>query len=110
MNSGKDHMNDLRTLIDEVAQELTERCHLEFNAFLGETLGFSEEDDPIPLEVCTGIAQGLADASGFRVILQAAILEPIEGRGKHVSRGRATRSRRGTPEPVCELSMTEKTQ
>ena len=79
MNSGKDHMNDLRTLIDEVAQELTERCHLEFNAFLSEELGFSEEDDPIPLEVCIGIAQGLADASGVRVVLQAAILEPIEG-------------------------------
>ena len=79
MNSGKDHMNDLRTLIDEVAQELTERCHLEFNTFLSEELGFSEEDDPIPLEVCIGIAQGLADASGFRVVLQAAILEPVEG-------------------------------
>ncbi len=79
MNNGKDRPNELPTLLDEVAQELTERCHSEFNAFLSEKLGFSEEDDPIPLEVCMGIAQGLADASGFRVVLQAAVLEPVEG-------------------------------
>lgn len=79
MSSGKDHMDELRTLSEGAAEELTERSHTEFNTFLSEQLGFSEEDAPIPLEVCMGIAQGLADASGFRVVIQAAILEPIEG-------------------------------
>jgi hypothetical protein len=37
-----------------------------------------ESQGPIPLEVWTGIVQAIADASGYRIILQAAIVEPIE--------------------------------
>lgn len=79
MSSGKDHSDELDDLIEEVGQSLTERSWEDFNWFLSEELGFSEEYDPIPLEFCMGIAHGLADASGFRVVLQATILEPVEG-------------------------------
>jgi hypothetical protein len=37
----------------------------------------SEWHCPVPLEVWTGIAQALADASGYRIVLQAAITEPV---------------------------------
>jgi len=41
---------------------------------------FSEFESgcPLPSEVWTGIVQAIADASGYRIILQAAIVEPIE--------------------------------
>ena len=47
---------------------------MEFYDFLAD-LGCADEDG-LPLEICTAIAEGLATASGFRVMLQAEILQP----------------------------------
>jgi hypothetical protein len=36
-------------------------------------------DHPTPLEIFFGIAQALADVSGYRIVLEVELLEPIEG-------------------------------
>ena len=35
------------------------------------------QDHPTPLEIFSGIAQALADVSGYRIVLQVELLEPI---------------------------------
>ncbi len=62
----------------ETGGELTEGYYSQFSQIL-ENLGLFSEfagTGPVPLEVWTGIAQALADASGYSVILKAEILEP----------------------------------
>ncbi len=39
-------------------------------------VGFSREEEVLPLELWCPVAQTVANASGLRVVLQAAVLEP----------------------------------
>jgi hypothetical protein len=61
--------------------ETSDDYNCKFNAILGD-LGLQPDRDgrvSVALEVWVGIEQDLADASGYHVVLQGAILEPIEG-------------------------------
>jgi len=62
----------------ETGGEVMEKYYGQFSEIL-ENLGLFSEfagTGPVPLEVWTGIAQALADASGYSVILKAEILDP----------------------------------
>jgi len=64
-------------LVEETGNNLTEDYHITFGKLLGE-FGLFEDGDsgPVPLEVWRGVARAIADASGYRVVLQAAIVQP----------------------------------
>jgi hypothetical protein len=71
------HLQDLSLLMKETGCEVMDKCYGQFSGIL-ENLGLFSEfagTGPVPLEVWTGIAQALADASGYSVILKAEILE-----------------------------------
>jgi hypothetical protein len=77
MSSMSDEAEDLLTLVKKMGDKLTEDYHIRFCEILDE-LGLFEDRDsgPVPLEVWMGVAHAIADASGYRVDLNAAILEP----------------------------------
>lgn len=79
-NSEENVQRELSVLIKKTGDEIRFDYHVRFNEILEQLLGLSEGwgGDPVPLEVWTGIAQALAEASGYHFILQAEILEPIK--------------------------------
>ena len=78
-NSEENIQQELSALMKKTGDEIEDDYHIRFSGIL-DKLGFSEGwgGDPVPLEVWTGIAQALADASGYHFILQAELLEPIK--------------------------------
>ena len=83
MSSSKEEMQELSTLIEEAGDELTEEYRIKFSE-LFEDLNLHDggHDGPIPLETWMGVAQAMADASGYRVVLQAVIVQPTGGAGR----------------------------
>ncbi len=71
-------MQELSTLIEETGERIAEDYYFAFFEFLAE-LNLSDNDCPIPLKLWTAIAQAFADASGYRIGLQAVVLEPVNG-------------------------------
>ena len=67
--------NEMSAMLKQVAEELIDQYHLEFC----EAIWRVEPFEHAPFEIWLGLAHALADASGYRVVLQAAILEPMEG-------------------------------
>ena len=59
--------------------EIVDRYYYAFLEFLTE-LGFSETDGHVPPELWVTIAQAFADTSGYRIVVQAEILEPIKAK------------------------------
>jgi hypothetical protein len=78
MISPNEHVGELSNLIKETGEKIAEDSYETFFEFLAKCC-LSGADGPVPLEVWSGIAQAFADASGYRVGLQAEILEPIDG-------------------------------
>jgi len=76
--SPNEQLGELSNLIKETGKKVAEDSYDTFFEFLA-NCGLSDADGPVPLEVWSGIAQAFADASGYRVGLQAEILEPIDG-------------------------------
>ena len=74
---------ELSTLNQEVGNARTEEYQDRFAEMLYE-IGLFElnNDGLLPLEVWTGIAQAVADASGLRVTLQSHVLEAASADGK----------------------------
>lgn len=70
--SGSD--NELLQLLKQVSENLTEDYYLRLCEAVGEV-----EPGYAPFEVWIGLVLVLANPSGYRVVLQAAITEPIEG-------------------------------
>lgn len=65
-------------LIETVRQDLISEYHERFNyVFQEHELGYGHA--PAPLEVFAGIAHALADASGYRVVLQAPEVAAADG-------------------------------
>ena len=66
--------------MQKTGDDISHEYYCEGSEILGNLGLFSEleSDGPVPLEVWTGILQALADASGYWITLQAAIVEPIE--------------------------------
>jgi hypothetical protein len=78
VNIYKKRLQELSLLIKETGDEVIDEYYWKFSQIL-ENLGLFSElagAGPVPLEVWSGIAQALADASGYSVILKAEILEP----------------------------------
>jgi hypothetical protein len=69
---------ELSALIKTVRENLFNEYHERFSELFND-FGLGYEYDPTPLEIFAGIAQALADVSGYRIVLQAEVLEPIEG-------------------------------
>ena len=78
MISPNEQVGELSSLIKETGKKVAEDSYDTFFEFLAKC-GLSDADGPVPLEVWSGIAQAFADASGYRVGLEAEILEPIDG-------------------------------
>jgi hypothetical protein len=77
MNSSKKEMHELSTLLEHIGNELTDEYHVKFSELFAELNLYDDDNDgPIPLEIWLGVAQAVADASGYRVILQGAIFQP----------------------------------
>jgi hypothetical protein len=69
---------ELLVLINAVGRTLTEDYTLRFGRLLAEHgLYELQNDEPIPFEAWIGMVQAIADASGYRITLEAALLEPI---------------------------------
>jgi hypothetical protein len=80
VNITQKDLEELSLLMEKTGDDIMDEYYWEGSAILG-TLGlFSEFESgcPLPLEIWTGIVQAIADASGYRITLQAAIVEPIE--------------------------------
>jgi len=78
MNVTNESRQELATLMEETGERIAEDYYFSFLEFLAE-LNIPDTDCPIPLQLWTAIAQAFADASGYRVSLQAVMLEPING-------------------------------
>jgi len=73
-------------------------------------LGLDEEENgPIPLQVWEGIAQAIADFSGYRISIQAAVFGPVNEKGvlhlieePEVASGEPVFSRKALPTPSTE--------
>lgn len=74
----KNHDQELKNLFQHTADGVTIDYYNKCSDFLASIALHSELDDKdsIPLEIWVGIAQALADASGYRVNLQAQVIEP----------------------------------
>ena len=71
-------MQELSTLIEQMGNELTDEYHVKFAELFAELNLYDDGNDgPIPLETWLGIAQAVADASGYRVVLQAAMFNHL---------------------------------
>jgi hypothetical protein len=69
-----DNRNELSAMLRETGEALTEEYWFKFIDVLAEL-----EIQEGPLEIWLGLAHAFSDASGYRVSLQAAMVEPIEG-------------------------------
>ncbi len=68
---------ELATIIHDTGEKLSSEHYERFAKILYD-LGIGYPQDTVPLEVWKGIAQAVADASGYHLLLQAAVLEPEE--------------------------------
>lgn len=82
MSTSNNESDELSALNSEVADDLSDEYYFKvFKVFkFLEQAGLSEmhDSDPVPLEAWSGVAQALADVSGYRVILQTTITESVE--------------------------------
>jgi hypothetical protein len=76
MSISDEQMQELSTLIKETGERLIEDYYPKFCESLGE-LGLFDPSG-LPLELWCAFAQAFADASGYRIVLQAEILELID--------------------------------
>src|SRR5260370_141531 len=71
---------ELSLLVREMGSKLQEQHHVYFSELLAAlSLSEIEHVGPVPLQVWEGIAQAIANASGYRLTIQAAMLEPVSG-------------------------------
>ena len=76
MGSSENEIRELSTLMKETRDQIFYDHYSNFCELL-QRAELSAYDCPVPLEVWTGILQAVADASGYRIVLQAEILEPL---------------------------------
>jgi hypothetical protein len=103
MSISDEQMKELSTVIKETGEKLFEDYYAKFCEILGE-LGLF---DPIgfPLELWLAFAQAFADASGYRIVLQAAVLELIDGEpGSYRSVGQREMA---SADPTCFMQSAE---
>jgi hypothetical protein len=97
MSTSDEQMRELSTLIKETGERLFQDYYPKFCETLGELGLFNPSG--LPLELWRAFAQAFADASGYRIVLQAEILEPIDGEpGTYRSVGQREVA---TADPTC---------
>lgn len=77
MSVSNELMRELSTLVEETGDRIAEDYYFAFLEFLAK-LNLPQNDCPIPLKLWAAIAQAFADASGYRIDLQAVVLEPTD--------------------------------
>jgi hypothetical protein len=78
MCDSKDEMEETSALVKQIAESIKDQYYLKFCDLLNELNLYDDgKDGPITLETWMGIAQAIADASGYTVTLQAALTEPL---------------------------------
>jgi len=75
---------ELNTLQQDVAEQITAEWHEKFCHVFGRH-GFGYGDPPVPLAVWQGVAQAMADASGFAIAIQVTVVE-ADQEDPHLSR------------------------
>src|ERR1700745_3367577 len=80
MNVSEKDLQELSLLMQETGDDISHEYYCKGSEILGNLGLFSEFESgcPFPLEVWTGVAQARVDPSGYVLILQAAIVEPIK--------------------------------
>ena len=77
MNVSKEDAQ-LSTLIQEATAELEETYCIKVCELLEDLRLWDDgKDGSIPVEIWVGVVQAVANASGYRLILQAAIVQPM---------------------------------
>lgn len=74
MSISNEQIREFSILLNETAEKVVDEYYIRFCDGLHQ-LCVSEDSAPIPPEVWAGLVQAMADASGYRVILQAAVLK-----------------------------------
>jgi len=78
MCDSKDEMEETSALVKQISENIIDQYYLKFCDLLNELNLYDDgKDGPITLETWMGIAQAIADASGYTVTLQAALTEPL---------------------------------
>lgn len=70
---------DLSGMLEETGEHIIED-YLDTFFEIFDDLNIGSDYPPVPVEVLQGIAAAFANASGYRVILQADIEEPVKGK------------------------------
>jgi hypothetical protein len=91
MNISNSNMQELSMLMKQTGDEIVEQYLEQFSELLDNFAAVSEFADTFqfPFEAWVGIAQAIADSSGYNVVLQAEILEAVadsEGMRRSVGR------------------------
>ena len=103
MSISDEQMQELSTFIKETGEKLFEDYYPKFCKSLGE-LGLFDPSG-LPLELWRAFAQAFADASGYRIVLQAEILELIDGQpGNYQSVGQREVAK---ADPTCFVQSPE---
>lgn len=66
--------SEILAMLKRVGEDLTDHYHFEFCEAIEQV-----EPDHAPFEVWLGLARAFADACGYRIVMQAAIMETVEG-------------------------------
>ncbi len=72
-----DSDNELSAMMQKTGHELEMAYQLAFCEIF-EDHGIGSDHEPVPLEAIRGIAQAFADASGYRVVVQQAVVRPTK--------------------------------
>ena len=103
MSISDEYVQELSTLIKETGEKLFEDYYPKFCESLGE-LGLFDPSG-LPLELWCAFAQAFADASGYRIVLQAEVLELIDGEpGSYRSIGQREVA---SADPTCFVQAAE---
>jgi len=71
-----DVATELQKIHEEIGAQVHDECYLKtLNQVVAELGSPDLVDGSVPFEVWMGISQAIADASGYRVVLQRAVLE-----------------------------------
>jgi len=103
MSISDEQMQELSNVIKETGERLIEDYYFKFCESLGE-LGLFDPSG-LPLEIWRAFAQAFADASGYRIVLQAEIIELINGEpGSYRSVGQREVA---SADPTCFVQSAE---
>ena len=72
--------SEISAMLKQVGEDVVDQYYFDFC----EAIAQVEPHRAPPLETWLGLAHAFADACGYRIVMQAAIFEPLEGEPKSV--------------------------